>query len=102
MNLLSLICPFSWQRTITIYDEKTFNEYENKNEELILATDEGNVFYSSTPLDSGIDNEEAAEEYTNLNINHVKVKELFSIDCLLIILKWYFNRVNSHAIGHLW
>jgi len=66
--------------SITIYDEKTFNEYENKNEELILATDEGNVFYSSTPLDSGIDNEEAAEEYTNLNINHVKVKELFSID----------------------
>src|SRR6056297_2431954 len=59
--------------SITIYDEKTFNEYENKNEELILATDEGNVFYSSTPLDSGIDNEEAAEEYTNLNINNVKV-----------------------------
>ena len=66
--------------SIMIYDEKFFNEYENKYEELILDKDEGNVFYYSTPLDSGINNEEAAEEYTNLNINHVKVKELFSID----------------------
>jgi len=30
--------------SIIIYDEKFFNEYENKNEELILAKDEGNVF----------------------------------------------------------
>src|SRR6056297_2406747 len=50
-------------------DEKFINEYENKNEELILAKDEGNVFYYSAPLDSGIDNEEAAEEFTDLNIN---------------------------------
>jgi len=62
------------------YSSKTFNEYENKNEELNSATDEGNVFYYSTPLDSGIDNKEAAEEFKNLNINHLKVKELFSID----------------------
>jgi hypothetical protein len=66
--------------SIMINDEKTFNQYENKYEELILAKEEGYVFYYSTPLDSGIDNEEAAEEFTNLNINHVEVKELFSID----------------------
>jgi len=66
--------------SIMIYDEKFFNESESKNEELILAKDEGNVFYYSAPLDSGIDNEEAAEEFTDLNINHVEVKELFRID----------------------
>jgi hypothetical protein len=63
-----------------IYDEKFFNESESKNEELILAKDEVYVFYYSSPLDSGIDNEEVAEEFTDLNINHVEVKELFRID----------------------
>jgi len=66
--------------SIMIYDENFFNESKSKNEELILAKDKGNIFYYSAPLDSGIDNEEAAEEFTNLNINHVKTKELFSID----------------------
>jgi len=70
--------------------------------QLNLATDEGNLFCYSAPLDSGIDNEEAAEEFTIMNINHVEVKELFNIDWFLIILKWYFNRVNSKPIGHLW
>jgi beta-lactamase regulating signal transducer with metallopeptidase domain len=66
--------------SIMIYDEKFFNESESKNEELILAKDEVYVFYYSSPLDSGIDNEEVAEEFTDLNINHVEVKELFRID----------------------
>ena len=62
-----------------IYDKKTFDEKERKNEDRILATKEDNVFYYSAPLDCGIA-EDAIEEFTKLNINHIKAKELFSVN----------------------
>jgi len=66
--------------SIVIYDEKTFDEMEGKNEEEILAKKEGKVFYYSSPLDCGLPMEEGGEEFYKLNIiNHIKVKELFSI-----------------------